>query len=123
MSLIKRVGWRRGVLALALTALLSVAAIQALSGEPEIALMIGEPWEDMRKRSSAAIDPAIPGHFWGRLPKSDARLRFIDPQYGFVTPLAWICRSNGAKAAGRQSGSITFHRSPTRHNGVADYGT
>jgi hypothetical protein len=42
----------------------------------------------MRQRSSAAIDPAIAGHFWGRLPRSDARLRFIDPQYGFVTPLA-----------------------------------
>jgi hypothetical protein len=42
----------------------------------------------MRERSSAAIDPAIPGHFWGRLPKSDARLRLADPQYGFITPLA-----------------------------------
>ena len=40
------------------------------------------------QRSSAAIDPAIPGHYWGRLPKSDARLRLIDPQYGFVTPPA-----------------------------------
>jgi hypothetical protein len=50
--------------------------------------MIGEPWEDMRRRSSAVIEPAIPGHYWGQMPKSDARLRFADPQYGFVTPLA-----------------------------------
>ena len=88
MSLLQRVGWRRGALALAVAALLTLAAIEALSDEPEIALLIGEPWEDMRRRSSAAIDPAIPGHYWGRQAKSDARLRFADPQYGFVTPLA-----------------------------------
>ncbi|EPA99011.1 hypothetical protein D3C76_954630 [compost metagenome] len=88
MSLLQRIGWRRGVLALAVAALLTLASIEVLSEEPEIALLIGEPWEDMRRRSSATIDPAIPGHFWGRLPKSDARLRFIDPQYGFITPLA-----------------------------------
>ena len=88
MSLLQRVGWRRGALALAVAALLIVVATQTLSDEPEIALLIGEPWEDMRGRSSAAIDPAIPGHYWGRLPKSDARLRFADPKYGFVTPLA-----------------------------------
>jgi hypothetical protein len=88
MSLLQRIGLRRGILALAVVILLIVAASRALSDDPEIALMIGEPWEDMRQRSSAAIDPAIPGHFWGRLPRSDARLRFLDPQYGFVTPLA-----------------------------------
>jgi hypothetical protein len=60
MSLLQRVGWRRGALALAVAALLIVVATQTLSDEPEIALLIGEPWEDMRGRSSAAIDPAIP---------------------------------------------------------------
>lgn len=88
MSMINRVGWRRVVCALTFAAIITMAAIQALSGEPEIALMIGEPWEDMRKRSSANIDSATPGHFWGRLTRSDARLRFVDPQFGFVTPLA-----------------------------------
>lgn len=88
MSMVSRVGRRRLVCALTLAAVFAITAIQALSGEPEIALMMGEPWEDMRKRSSAKIDPAIPGHFWGRLTRSDARLRFIDPQFGFVTPLA-----------------------------------
>ncbi|MFS2197501.1 hypothetical protein ACCD00_03140 [Pseudomonas sp. Pseusp3] len=88
MSLLRRMGWRRRILSLAVAALLVVAAIRALSDEPEIALVIGEPWETMRERSSAAIDPAIPGQFWGRLPKSDARLRFLDPQFGFGTPLA-----------------------------------
>ena len=65
MSLLQRMGWRRGVLALAVAALLTLAAIEALSDEPEIALVIGEPYEDMRRRSSARIDPAIPGHSWG----------------------------------------------------------
>jgi hypothetical protein len=88
MSLLQRIGWRRAFLALALVALLIVAASRALSDDPEIALMIGEPWEEMRQRSTATIDAAIPGHFWGRLPRSDARLRFLDPQYGFQTPLA-----------------------------------
>jgi hypothetical protein len=88
MSLVKQVGWRYGLLALAVVALLIVAATKALSGEPEIALVIGEPYEAMRQRSSATIGPAIPGRAWFNIPKSDARLRFIDPQYGFVTPLA-----------------------------------
>ena len=88
MSLLLSIGRRRGVLALAVASLLTLIAIEVLSDEPELALVIGEPWEDMRRRSSADIDPAIPGHYWGRMPKSDARLRFADPQYGFVTPLA-----------------------------------
>ncbi|WCM53691.1 hypothetical protein OH720_11970 [Pseudomonas sp. WJP1] len=88
MSLLQRVGSRRGALALAVAALLTLAAIQKLSDEPEIALVIGEPYEAMRQRSSARIDPVIPGHSWFNVPKSDARLRFADPEFGFVTPLA-----------------------------------
>ncbi|POA18068.1 hypothetical protein C1886_18620 [Pseudomonas sp. FW300-N1A1] len=87
MSLTQRVGWRRGVFALAVAVCIAWAAI-AVQSVKEIALVIGEPWEDMRQRSSAVIDPAIPGHSWFNIPKSDARLRFTDPQYGFVTPLA-----------------------------------
>ncbi|MFP3517391.1 hypothetical protein SB766_14465 [Pseudomonas sp. SIMBA_077] len=81
-------GWQRAGLGLVVAALLAWGAVRLFADEPEIALTPGEPWEDMRQRSSAAIDPAIPGHYWGRLPKSDARLHLIDPQYGFVTPLA-----------------------------------
>jgi len=80
--------WRRGGLGLVFVVVLLWAAIRLGADEPEIALMLGEPWEDMRHRSSAIIGPAIPGRHWFRIPKSDARLRFIDPQYGFVTPLA-----------------------------------
>ena len=88
MKRLAHLGWRRGGIGLAVIVLLVLVAVRLGASEPEIALMIGEPWEAMRQRSSAAIDPAIAGHFWGRLPRSDARLRFIDPQYGFVTPLA-----------------------------------
>ena len=80
------VGWKRSAWGLFVLGLL-VWAIEAQS-EKEIALVIGEPWEDMRQRSSASIGPTIPGHISFSIPKSDARLRLIHPQYGFTTPLA-----------------------------------
>ena len=85
---LKHVSWRIRISVMAVAALLAVVVIKAVSGEPEIALVIGEPYEDMRKRSSASIGPLVPGRTWFNIPRSDARLRFIDPQYGFVTPLA-----------------------------------
>ena len=88
MSRLKSIGWRRGVLGLLVAAMMVFGAMRFFADAPEIALIPGEPWEDMRQRSSAGIGPAIPGHYWGTLPDSDARLRLVDPQYGFVTPLA-----------------------------------
>ncbi|MHC8315019.1 hypothetical protein [Pseudomonas sp. LB3P31] len=88
MNTIRWLGWHRSLFILVMVAVISATAIQTLSDEPEIALVIGEPWEDMRQRSSATIDPAIPGRSWFMTPKSDARLRFADPQHEFVTPLA-----------------------------------
>lgn len=87
MSRLTRIGRQRVGLVLLIVALLALAAIEELT-EKEIALVIGEPYEAMRQRSSASIDPAIPGHSWFSIPKSDARLRLADPQYGFVTPQA-----------------------------------
>lgn len=86
MNFLRPRGKLRFVWGLVILGLL-VWAIEAQS-EKEIALVIGEPWEEMRQRSSASIGPAIAGSFWGRSPDSDARLRFTDPQYGFVTPVA-----------------------------------
>ncbi len=83
-----RVSWRQGGLGLIVAILLVWVTIRLGSDDPEIALRLGEPWEDMRQRSSANIGPAIPGQYWGTLPRSDARLRFIDSQYGFITPTA-----------------------------------
>lgn len=86
MSLLRPASWQKTVIGFAILGLV-VWAIEAQS-EKEIALLVGEPWDDMRQRSSASIGPAIAGSFWGRSPDSDARLRFTDPRYGFVTPVA-----------------------------------
>ena len=85
---LRSVGLRRRTLTLAVAILLTLAAIRALSDDPEIALVIGEPYEAMRQRSTASIAPTIAGEVSFNIPTSDARLRFVDPQYGFVTPLA-----------------------------------
>lgn len=87
MKQLSQISLRRGGLGFVVVLLVCIG-VQVCAEEPEIALMLGEPWEEMRQRSTAAIGPAIPGEIWGRLPQSDARLRFIDPKYGFVTPLA-----------------------------------
>lgn len=84
-------GYRRIIKRLLLATLLVVAVREAwltVAPDPEIALIEGEPWDDMRARSSASIGPAIPGEIWYRMPKTDARLRVVDSQYGFVTPKA-----------------------------------
>ena len=81
----------RAIRRLLLATLVTIAvheAWQAVGPDPEIALIIGEPWEDMRARSTASIGPAITGHYWGRSPRSDARMNLIDPQFGFSTPKA-----------------------------------
>ena len=90
MTWLATLGWQYQRIAQVVIILLALAAIRlyAQSGEPEIALVIGEPYEAMRQRSSAAIAPAIPGEVSFNIPMSDARLRFTDPQYGFVTPSA-----------------------------------
>ena len=79
---------------LALCLILAIGAgrqlTQPLWGDPVIALQMGGPYEYMEAHSTA------PFSAWGRgrkgvsggIPKVDARLRFVDPQYGFETPLA-----------------------------------
>jgi hypothetical protein len=92
MSRIKAIGWRKMALRMGILALLAMAGMRLCAGihsaPPEISLVLGEPFEDMRKRSSAQIPPAIPGEYWFRMPMSDASLRFNDPVYGFTTPPA-----------------------------------
>jgi len=55
------------------------------SEDAELVLTIGDTYEEMRGNSSVNFSPLIRGHVWGGIPKSDARLRFRDPRYGFVT--------------------------------------
>lgn len=83
---------RRRWVSLIFLALLAVVVVrlpvQALWDEPEIALEMGGTYEDMLERSSALFTDPFFGHAWFGIPKVDARLRFIDPKYGFTTPLA-----------------------------------
>ncbi|CDH21934.1 hypothetical protein KKJ06_17950 [Xenorhabdus bovienii] len=93
MNLLQRMRQQRGRLILALLIILSLIAAYLYhafnSREPaEIALVIGEPYEAMRQRSSAKISPPYDNSIGFRIPKTDARLRFTDPKYGFITPPA-----------------------------------
>lgn len=54
----------------------------------EIVLTIGEPYEQVRKRSSSTLPPAVTDGSWGGLVNRPAKLRFDDAQFGFVTPPA-----------------------------------
>ncbi|SMQ27055.1 hypothetical protein SAMN04488483_3398 [Pseudomonas helmanticensis] len=61
---------------------------QPLWDDPVIALELGGTYENMSEHSTAPFSPLIRGHVWGGIPKTDARLRLVDSQYGFETPLA-----------------------------------
>ena len=83
--------WRLGAGLLFLAVLLRMATnqlVESLSQEPVIALEMGGTYETLRKHSSVPFSPMVPGHVWMGLPKTDARLRLIDPQYEFLTPRA-----------------------------------
>lgn len=84
-------GWRCGAYLLVL-AVLTWASIQQLTqplwDKPEIVLEIGGTYEDLRRNSSAPFSPEIRGHIWSGIPMTDAKLRFVDPQFGFTTPAA-----------------------------------
>lgn len=92
MIRVSPIGWRRFGMCAGILIVLALAAMRLCAhvqpGSPEIALVIGEPYEDMRKRSTAEIGTAVPGISFFNIPMSDARLRLIDPTYGFVTPAA-----------------------------------
>ncbi|APC16068.1 hypothetical protein BLL42_10130 [Pseudomonas frederiksbergensis] len=92
MNLRRRLlGWRCGA-GLLLLAVVAWAAIhqltQPLWDEPEIVLKMGGTYDDLRRSSSAPFSPEIRGHVWFGIPKVDAKLRFVDPQFGFTTPAA-----------------------------------
>jgi hypothetical protein len=85
------VRWRLGAALLLMAVLLVLAMsrlVESLSQEPVIALEMGGTYATLRKHSSVAFSPKVPGRVWMGLPKTDARLRLIDPQYEFVTPRA-----------------------------------
>lgn len=73
-------------------------------------LVIGEPYEKMRKQSSAKIAAAIPDEIWyNQIDEPAAILRFNDPQFGFITPPAkflTVSYSRGKIATVRMSPQI-----------------
>jgi len=77
-----RASWLR----IATVLCLSYVVMEVFSDDPEIEVVLGEPWEEMRQRSTASISAAIPGHVGGFSPKSNASFRLVDEQFGFVTP-------------------------------------
>jgi hypothetical protein len=86
-------GWRFVLLAIIAVALLRWS-IELMQDDFEIALTINEPWEQMRQRSFAAVGPVPSSSVWISKSRSGVRLRFIDPAFGFVTPLAREFRIN-----------------------------
>ena len=52
MTSTRHVCWTRSLFAMVIVILLSLALIKGLPGEPEIALVIGEPYEAMRQRGA-----------------------------------------------------------------------
>lgn len=79
---------KKAKLLLLLVAVISIGALAYPAKAPVISLLMHEPWEDMRQRSTARINSAIPGADWFSIPHSDARFEFADPTYGFITPPA-----------------------------------
>lgn len=84
-------GWRGGAYLLVL-AVLTWAVLhrltQPLWDAPEIVVEMGGTYEDLRRNSSAPFSPYIHDRIWFGIPMTDARLRFVDPQFGFTTPAA-----------------------------------
>ncbi|HEX4551303.1 hypothetical protein [Pseudomonas sp.] len=89
-SLFNRRFWASLVLCTVLAIAAARLMTQPLWDDPVITVKMGGTYEYMEAHSTAGFKA------WGRggsgvsggIPKTDARLRFIDSQYGFETPLA-----------------------------------
>ena len=90
IALFKRRCWAWLVFYAVLALAVAHRLTQPLWDDPVIALELGGTYENMREHSTAPFSPlnARVQGIWGGMPKTDARLRFVDPQYGFETPLA-----------------------------------
>jgi hypothetical protein len=56
----------------------------------EVALTLGEPYDQVRQQSRSTLPPLEPDAAWGGFVIRPARFRFADPAHGFVTPAAKI---------------------------------
>jgi len=79
--------WRRVLhwIAVPLAAVAIALFFYVNAEDAELVLTIGDTYEEMRGNSSVNFSPLIRSHVWTGIPKSDARFRFRDPKFGFVT--------------------------------------
>jgi hypothetical protein len=63
-------------------------AFTVLLPADEVVLTIGEPYDQVRLQSRSTLPIRDPDGFWGGFVKRPARLRFSDPRFGFITPVA-----------------------------------
>src|SRR4051812_21135470 len=54
----------------------------------EVVLTMGEPYEQVRKQSRSTLTAVEAGANWAGVIDRPAKLRFVDPQFGFSTPAA-----------------------------------
>ncbi|KVD58222.1 flagellar biosynthesis sigma factor [Burkholderia ubonensis] len=85
---IRKIGWRWRIVGAVLALLVMWELYVAIRPADEVVLAIGESYEQVRQRSRSTLPAATPEAFWAAYVSRPARLRFIDPQYGFVTPAA-----------------------------------
>jgi hypothetical protein len=85
---ITKFSWRRFVACMGLGFIVTGGIYLMVRPVDEVVLAIGEPYEQVRQRSRSTLPPIEPNANWGGYVSRPARLRFVDPRYGFVTPPA-----------------------------------
>lgn len=102
----------RGWLWLVLLIVLALAATRQMAQsfweEPVIVLEIGGTYESMLEQSTAPFSPLIRGHIWGGIPKTDARLRLVDPQYGFDQVMLILARFRDSRHLDQERYLVTL---------------
>jgi hypothetical protein len=78
--------WYLACLGLGLTVICGIYA--TTQPVDEVVLSIGEPYEQVRQQSRSTLPAIEPNAHWGGYVSRPARLRFVDRQYGFVSPVA-----------------------------------
>ncbi|WP_084515383.1 hypothetical protein [Burkholderia sp. WSM2230] len=75
-----------GACGVLLAAMVCWIAYRFANPADEVMLMLGEPYEQVRKHSRSTLPPVQAGISWMGALTRPGRLRFSDPQYGFTTP-------------------------------------
>ena len=84
--MIKKISWPWRIAAVMFGIMLMWLIYLMVRPYDEVALTIGASYE--KARSGNTLQPAEVGHFWFGFVTRPAVLRFVDSQYGFITPAA-----------------------------------